>query len=189
MNETIERYRKQLEVIQKKHGPTNYVDQLKAVEFLIEYEVDEDIKFLFEQHRDHLQTIIQLEHLKTLKDTGETIIGIKGNNASKNFEIKRDGNTYSIATLKKNAILLDIIMYCLSTQKNVEELNAKDYRNIGVRSCNDGENVRATLVRIKKNGLPVDVQRFLILHCANLNFNEGIIDKFPFLNIKYLSAS
>ena len=109
--------------------------------------------------------------------------------ASKNFEIKRDGNTYSIATLKKYAILLDIIMYCLSTQKNVEELNAKDYRNIGVRSCNDGENVRATLGRIKKNGLPVDVQRFLIFYCANLNFYEGIIDKFPFLNIEYLSAS
>ena len=189
MIDPIERYRKQMEAIRKKYGPTNYVDQLKVVDSLIEFEVDENVKFLFEQQRAYLLTKIELEHLKILKDVGDTTIGVREKEDQKSFKIERDGNIYSIKTLTKHGILNDTIMYCLLKHKRVEELNAEDYRNIGVRSCSDGENVRATLGRIMRTGLPVEVKRFFIMYIANLGFMTGILDLFPFLKIDHASAS
>ena len=188
MIDPIERYRNQMETMQKKHGPTNYVDQLKDLDILIEYEKDENSKFLLEQQRALLDAKIELEHLKTLKDVGETTIGVREKEDKKSFKIERDGNIYSIKILTKHAILSDAITYCLLKHKKVEELNSEDYRNIGVRSCNDGENVRATLGRIMKRGLPVDVKNFFIMHIANLGFTTGILDQFPFLKIEHASA-
>ena len=189
MIDPIERYRNQMETMQKKHGPTNYVDQLKDLDILIEYEKDENSKFLLEQQRALLDAKIELEHLKTLKDVGETTIGVREKEDKKSFKIERDGNIYSIKILTKHAILSDAITYCLLKHKKVEELNSEDYRNIGVRSCNDGENVRATLGRIMKTGLPVDVKHFFIMYIANLGFTAGILDQFPFLKIDHASAS
>lgn len=189
MISSTERYRKQLETIRKKCGPTNYVDQLNAVEFLIGLEVDEDVKYEFERERDYLLTKIELESLKTLKDVDETTIGVREKEDKKSFEVERDGNIYNIKTLTKHGILSDAIMYCLLRHKKIEELNSEDYRNIGVRSCNDGENVRATLGRIMKVGLPVDVIRFFIMYIANLGFTTGVLDQFPFLKIEHASAS
>lgn len=189
MINSTERYRKQLETIRKKYGPTNYVDQLKAVEFLIGLEVDDDVKYELEREQTYLLTKIELEHLRTLKDVDETTIGVREKDDEKSFEVERDGNTYNIKTLTKHGILSDAVMYCLLKHKKVEELNSEDYRNIGVRSCNDGENVRATLGRIMKRGLPVDVKNFFIMHIANLGFTAGILDQFPFLKIDHASAS
>ena len=189
MMSSTERYRKQLEIIRKKYGPTNYVNQLKDVEILIGLEVDEDVKYEFERERVYLLAKIELEHLKILKDVGETTIGVREKEDKKSFKIERDGNIYSIKILTKHAILSDAITYCLLKHKKVEELNSEDYRNIGVRSCNDGENVRATLGRIMKTGLPVDVKHFFIMYIANLGFTAGILDQFPFLKIDHASAS
>ena len=189
MIDPIERYRKQMETMRKKHGPTNYVDQLKDLDILIEYEKDENSKFLLEQQRTYLRTKIEIEHLKTLKDVGETTIGVREKEYKKSFKIERDGNIYSIQPLTKHGILNDTIMYCLLKHKKIEELNAEDYRNIGERSCSDGENVRATLGRIMKTGLPVDVKHFFIMYIANLGFTAGILDQFPFLKIDHASAS
>lgn len=189
MMSSTERYRKQLEIIRKKYGPTNYVDQLKDVEILIGLEVDEDVKYEFERERVYLLAKIELEHLRTLSDVGETTIGVRGKDDKKSFEVERDGNIYNIKILTKHAILNDTIMYCLVKHKKIEDLNAEDYRNIGVRSCNDGENVRATLGRIMKTGLPVDVKHFFIMYIANLGFTAGILDQFPFLKIDHASAS
>lgn len=189
MINSTERYRKQLETIRKKYGPTNYVDQLKAVEFLIGLEVDDDVKYELEREQTYLLTKIELEHLRTLKDVDETTIGVREKDDEKSFEVERDGNTYNIKTLTKHGILSDAVMYCLLKHKKIEDLNAEDYRNIGVRSCNDGENVRATLGRIMKRGLPVDVKNFFIMYIANLGFTAGILDQFPFLKIDHASAS
>ena len=156
MMSSTERYRKQLEIIRKKYGPTNYVNQLKDVEILIGLEVDEDVKYEFERERVYLLAKIELEHLRTLSDVGETTIGVREKEDKKSFKIERDGNIYNIKILTKHAILSDAITYCLLKHKKVEELNSEDYINIGVRSCNDGENVRATLGRIMTMGLPVD---------------------------------
>ena len=62
MIDPIERYRNQMETMQKKHGPTNYVDQLKDLDILIEYEKDENSKFLLEQQRALLDAKIEHNH-------------------------------------------------------------------------------------------------------------------------------
>lgn len=186
---SIERYRSQIEVIQKKYGLTNYVDQLKAIATLFEYEVDSDVKFLFEEKMAYLKNCIELDNVKAFKDVADSNAGLIDKEGKNVFQVSRDGNIYYVQALSKYCILIDAIIYCVLRNKKIEDLKAEDHRNIAVRSLSDGDTVRSTLGRIKNTGIPEDVRQLLIMYLANLGYNMGVMDQFPLLRIDHASVS